>query len=148
MKKVRFLSNVPKFLGLNAEELGPFNEGQEYLLPIDVSEMLVGRSKAAFVEAAQVQAPIEADQESEQESEPLDDSPGVFENLLNRFGNISRLIEQADTQLTPAKLGAISLVLGLGGLAVGLVARIHPAALVPVALAARTKPCSAPPQVD
>jgi tight adherence protein B len=67
-------------------------------------------------------------------SEPLDDSPGFLENLLNRFGNISRLLEQADTQLTPARLGVISLVLAVGGVAGGVVARVHIAAVVPVAL--------------
>ena len=67
-------------------------------------------------------------------SEPLDDSPGFLENLLNRFGNLSRLLEQADTQLTPARLGVISLLLAVGGAAVGVIARLHVAAMVPACL--------------
>ena len=67
-------------------------------------------------------------------SEPLDDSPGFTETLFNRFGDVGRLLKQADTQLTPARLAAISLILGAGGAALGGVARVHVAALVPVGL--------------
>jgi tight adherence protein B len=67
-------------------------------------------------------------------SEPLDDSPGLMETLFNRFGDIGRLLKQADTQLTPTQLAAISLILGAGGAALGVVARVHVAALVPVGL--------------
>jgi len=67
-------------------------------------------------------------------SEPLDDSPGLMETLFNRFGDIGRLLKQADTQLTPPQLAAISLILGAGGAALGVVARVHVAALVPVGL--------------
>ena len=73
-------------------------------------------------------------------AEPLDDSPGFLEGLFNRFGDVDRLLKQADTQLTPARLGFISLVLGAGGVTLGVVAHIHSAVLVPVGLFAAFLP--------
>jgi tight adherence protein B len=60
-------------------------------------------------------------------AQPLDDRPGIFESFAERFGNISLLFEQADTNLTVSKLAAISAVFGVIGIAVGAVVHIHPA---------------------
>jgi tight adherence protein B len=67
-------------------------------------------------------------------SQPLDDLPGLFERFLNRFGNVTLLFEQADTSLTIPKLVLISVVLALVGVALGMIARIHPVLLPLVAL--------------
>ena len=45
--------------------------------------------------------------------------------FLERFGNISLLFEQADTNLTVAKFAAISAVMGVSGIGLGVVLRIH-----------------------
>ncbi|MCE5267676.1 MAG: type II secretion system F family protein [Planctomycetaceae bacterium] len=58
-------------------------------------------------------------------SQPLDDRPGFVESFLARFGNISLLFEQADTNLTTSKLTLISGALVAMGVGVGVVARIH-----------------------
>ena len=65
---------------------------------------------------------------------PLDDGPGFFENLLERFGNINLLFEQADTSLTVPKLVTVSIILALVGCALTLVLNIH-AALIPLGVA-------------
>jgi len=67
-------------------------------------------------------------------AEPLDDSPGFTESLFNRFGNISRLLQQADTQLTPPRLALISLTLAAGGMALGVFTHVHVAVLLPIGL--------------
>ncbi|GAG25856.1 unnamed protein product, partial [marine sediment metagenome] len=64
-------------------------------------------------------------------SEPLDNSPGLFETFLARFGNISLLFEQADTSLTVPQLVLASAVLGIAGAGLGAAVGIHPA-LLPV----------------
>jgi tight adherence protein B len=56
----------------------------------------------------------------------------MLENMLERFGNIDVLFEQADTSLTVGKLAIISLVLAVAGSGMAIVLRIH-AALVPLA---------------
>jgi tight adherence protein B len=66
---------------------------------------------------------------------PLDDGPGFFETLFQRFGNVNRLFEQADTSLTPAKLAAISGGMAVAGFAAAMVLRA-PAALLPLAAVA------------
>jgi tight adherence protein B len=49
---------------------------------------------------------------------PLDAAPNAFENLFERYGNVSRLFEQADTNMSPQKFFLVS-----GGLgAIGAVA--------------------------
>ncbi|MEN6452001.1 MAG: type II secretion system F family protein [Thermoguttaceae bacterium] len=67
-------------------------------------------------------------------SQPLDERPGFVESFLARFGNISLLFEQADTNLTTTKLALLSCGLAGGGLCIGVVARIHPALLPLVAI--------------
>jgi tight adherence protein B len=67
-------------------------------------------------------------------TQPLDDIPGIIDTFVERFGNITLLFEQADTNLTVAKLAAISGVLALMGICVGVVVHIHPALMVLTAL--------------
>lgn len=62
-------------------------------------------------------------------AEPLDDTPTITEALLNRFGNITLLFEQADTSLTVSRLVGISAIMGLAGAGLGATARVHPALL-------------------
>ncbi|NLY03029.1 MAG: secretion protein [Rhodopirellula sp.] len=59
-------------------------------------------------------------------TQPLDAAPGILESALNRFGNIGRLLEQADTSLSVAQLGLACALMAAGGAGVGLVMRIHP----------------------
>ncbi|MCH8922898.1 MAG: type II secretion system F family protein [Planctomycetes bacterium] len=54
-------------------------------------------------------------------SEPLDDTPGVFDEFFERFGNLTLLFEQADTSLTVTRFVAISAGVGAGGFVVALV---------------------------
>lgn len=64
-------------------------------------------------------------------SQPLDDTPGILESIVKRFGNINMLFEQADTSLTLGKLALICAGLGVGGaLTIGMTGA-HPA-LMPV----------------
>ncbi len=67
-------------------------------------------------------------------SQPLDDRPSVVETFLQKFGNLSLLFEQADTSLTVGKLAIISASMGLAGMAIGAVARVHVALLPLVGL--------------
>jgi tight adherence protein B len=62
-------------------------------------------------------------------SQPLDDIPGFAENLLNKFGNFTRIFEQADTSLTMPRFLLISSIMALVGVGFGVVSRIHPGTL-------------------
>jgi tight adherence protein B len=64
-------------------------------------------------------------------SQPLDNRAGLMELFLGRFGNISLLFAQADTNLTVPKFVAISVVMGLAGIGIGVVLNLHPG-LLPV----------------
>jgi tight adherence protein B len=64
-------------------------------------------------------------------AQPLDKVPGFIEVFLERFGNFSQLFEQADTSLTVGKLLVVSGVLGLAGVAFGIILGVY-AALLPV----------------
>jgi tight adherence protein B len=55
------------------------------------------------------------------------DKPSIVDVFLERFGNINRLFQQADTNLTIVKLLAISLVMAAVGTGIGAVVGIHPA---------------------
>jgi len=59
-------------------------------------------------------------------SQPLDDKENALERFLTRFGNWKLLLEQADTQLTPARFFAISGGLAALGAVIPLAARLHP----------------------
>jgi tight adherence protein B len=61
----------------------------------------------------------------------LDDTVGIIEAFIERFGNLSILFEQADTNLTISKLAAISLALAAFGGIMGGLLGIHPG-LVPL----------------
>ncbi len=45
-KKVLILDSLPKFMGLNDEVLGPYNEGEEVELDSQIADVLVKRGKA------------------------------------------------------------------------------------------------------
>ena len=61
----------------------------------------------------------------------LQAAPGFFDALVTRIGNLSRLFEQADTKLTPARFFAISGIMALFGGLITLAAGGSPF-LVPV----------------
>ena len=63
-----------------------------------------------------------------------DAKPSIVDAFLERFGNIDLIFQQADTNLTVAKLLAISLLLAAVGTGAGLVAGIHPALMPLVGL--------------
>ncbi|HYW81184.1 MAG TPA: type II secretion system F family protein [Thermoguttaceae bacterium] len=65
-------------------------------------------------------------------AKPLDQVPGLMQTFFERFGNVDRLFEQADTSLTVSKLSGISAIMGLIGAGMGAVLGVHPA-LMPVA---------------
>jgi tight adherence protein B len=76
-----------------------------------------------------VSAPATKEGQSKESSilnEPLDEKPGIIQTFVERFGNMSLLFAQADTNLTFAKLTAISLVLAVVGAGLGIVVGIHP----------------------
>ena len=52
-------------------------------------------------------------------AQPLDEAPGLFDGLLDRFGKLNTLFEQADTSMTVTKLVVISAGLGVGGSTLG-----------------------------
>lgn len=62
-------------------------------------------------------------------SQPLDNVPGFFEDLFNRFGNINLLFEQADTSLTVSRLVLICVIMAIVGSGMGAAVGIHPALL-------------------
>ena len=64
-------------------------------------------------------------------SQPLDNIPGFAENLLNRFGNFTRIFEQADTSLTMPRFLLISGIMALFGMGFGALVGIHPG-IIPV----------------
>jgi tight adherence protein B len=67
-------------------------------------------------------------------SQPLDNGPGIIQLFLERFGNIDLLFEQADTRLTITKFAMISVVMLILGVALGVMAHVHPALLAVVGL--------------
>ncbi|MGA2064421.1 MAG: type II secretion system F family protein [Thermoguttaceae bacterium] len=62
---------------------------------------------------------------------PLDDAAGFLHTLLERFGNVELLFEQADVSLSVGKLVAISAILAVSGAGMMAVVRAHPA-LIPL----------------
>lgn len=64
---------------------------------------------------------------------PLDDATGHVENFLKRFGNIGKLLEQADVPLTVPKFAAISAGLAGVGLLAGLVLHLAAVVFLPIA---------------
>jgi tight adherence protein B len=64
-------------------------------------------------------------------AEPLDGRANFFDDLLGRFGNFSKLFEQADTSLTLTKLVVIASVMAIAGAGLGAATGLHPG-LLPV----------------
>jgi tight adherence protein B len=62
---------------------------------------------------------------------PLDDSPGLFERFVQRFGDVNKIFEQADTSLTVLKLLLISIGMAVVGSVLAIAIRIVPL-LVPL----------------
>lgn len=87
-------------------------------------DMLTGANTAATREALAKEGSIL--------SQPLDERRSIFQSFLERFGNIDLLFEQADTNLNVGKFVAISVALGVAGIAVGVIIHIH-FALLPLA---------------
>ena len=62
---------------------------------------------------------------------PLDDSPSIFERFFQRFGDVNKIFEQANTSLTVLKLLMISFGMAIAGGILALAIRIVPL-LVPL----------------
>ena len=83
----------------------------------DRLDLLTGAGGAGAKDAAAKEASIL--------SQPLDDRPGLVEAFAERFGNIGLLFEQADTSLTIGKLAALSAVMAVIGLALGVIIHVN-----------------------
>ena len=64
-------------------------------------------------------------------SQPLDEIPGFSENVLNKFGNFTRIFEQADTSLTMPRFLLISTIMAAVGVGFGVFMGLH-AGILPV----------------
>jgi len=98
----------------------------------DRLDLLTGVNAPAGKDAAAKEASIL--------SQPLDDRPSIVETFLERFGNVNLLFEQADTNLTVARLLIISAVMAVLGSGIALIVRIHPALIPLVAIVMGTLP--------
>ena len=67
-------------------------------------------------------------------SHPLDDSPGLLERFVQRFGNLNKVFEQADTSLTALNLLLISIGMALIGGVLAYAIRVAPLLVPPVAV--------------
>jgi tight adherence protein B len=66
-------------------------------------------------------------------STPLNDVPNVMEEFVKRFFNLRSFLQQADTQLTPAKFIVISVTIGVGTMFILPLVRV-PLILAPLGL--------------
>jgi tight adherence protein B len=73
----------------------------------------------------------EAREKSSVLASPLDEYEGWLERFVSRFGNLTLLLEQADTALTPPKFLAGSAAVGMGGAVAFSFTGMHPS-LIPV----------------
>ncbi len=89
---------------------------------LDLLTGVAAPSKDAAKEAASILA------------SPLDDAGGVAEMILERFGNVGLLFEQADANLTVPKFLAISAATAAGGAVLGVVLQVHLALLPAIVL--------------
>lgn len=64
-------------------------------------------------------------------AEPIDDKSSLAQQILKRFPNLERLLEQADINIPPGRLLVITTVLAALGLVIALALRLYPA-LVPL----------------
>ncbi|MGQ9503509.1 MAG: type II secretion system F family protein [Thermogutta sp.] len=60
-------------------------------------------------------------------AEPIDDKSSLAYQILKRFPNLARLLEQADVNIPPGRLLVITTVLAALGLVIALALRLHPA---------------------
>jgi len=128
------LVTIAAFIGVAALVGGvamSFRQGSENPLE-DRLDILTGVSSANLAKESLEKSSVLAG--------PLDEMPNVFERFVARFGRLTLLFEQADTNLDPTKFLLISGGLGVGGaLAVGL-AGLHPALLPLIGIAAGLLP--------
>ncbi len=89
----------------------------------DRLDVLTGAASPTARDKSQSQASVLA--------QPLDKAPAFLELFFERFGNIDRLFEQADTSLTVGRMVLIAAVMALAGAGLGAALGIH-AALMPV----------------
>ena len=73
-------------------------------------------------------------------SQPLDAVPGLMERALSRFGDIGRLLDQADVNLSVAQLSGLCAGLGVGGTLLGLVLQANKLLLPILALVMASLP--------
>lgn len=65
---------------------------------------------------------------------PLDGTQNALMDYLSRLGNISLMLEQADTTLTAPQFFSISAVLAVVGMFIPVIAGLHPSIVLPMGL--------------
>ncbi len=65
---------------------------------------------------------------------PLDGTQGALVNYLSQLGNVSLLLEQADTTLTPTQFFSISAVMAVVGMFIPVLAGMHPTIVLPMGM--------------
>jgi tight adherence protein B len=65
---------------------------------------------------------------------PWEGTQGALVNYLSRLGNITLLLEQADTTLTPSQFFSISGVMAVVGMFIPVIAGLHPTIVLPMGL--------------
>jgi tight adherence protein B len=71
---------------------------------------------------------------------PLEGSQSALLNYLSRLGNITLLLEQADTTITPAQFFGVSAVMALVGMFIPVVAGLHPSIVLPMGISLAALP--------
>jgi len=74
---------------------------------------------------ASPQSEMSGSQETSLLSRPLESQSGVIERIYERFGDIDKLFEQADTSLTIPRLTLIVIAFAMVGTALGAILGIH-----------------------
>jgi tight adherence protein B len=88
-------------------------------------DMFTGKGISAAKEAALTDSVL---------AHPLDDAPSIFDRFFQKFGDMNKIFEQADTSLTVMKLLIISASLAAVGAILALAVRIMPLLIPLVAL--------------
>ncbi|MEX0676109.1 MAG: type II secretion system F family protein, partial [Pirellulales bacterium] len=65
---------------------------------------------------------------------PLENTQTALWNYLSRLGNLNRLLEQADTSMTPPQFFGISGVMALVGMFIPVFAGMHPSIVLPMGM--------------
>jgi tight adherence protein B len=65
---------------------------------------------------------------------PLEGTQSALINYLSRLGNITLMLEQADTTLTPVQFFSISAVMAVVGMFIPVIAGLHPTIVLPMGL--------------